>query len=260
MTQHPDIQTDTQKIVQIAREAGELLRSIYEQNTDLAVEHKSDNSPVTIADMQAHELIVDRLTALDSTIPILSEEDVVPYEQRKSWSRFWCVDPLDGTKGFISRSGEFCVNIALIENCKPTLGVIDVPMTRECYFADETGAYKQGQDQPTSVISVATEIDTLRIAVSRHYKKDRLEALLGKNIEHELLHSSSALKFGWVAEGKAHLYPRLFPTSEWDTAAGQCIVEQAGGQVVDLSGNVLRYNKENLLNPDFVASGGFGEI
>jgi 3'(2'), 5'-bisphosphate nucleotidase len=262
-------------VKQIARNAGAAIMKIYGED-DFAVEYKSDTSPLTAADKAAHEVIVAGLQQHFPDIPILSEEGAdFPYTERKTWERFWLVDPLDGTKEFIKRNGEFTVNIALIENQRPVLGVVYVPAQDKMYsgIAGE-GAWLgepkvQGtrcQDSglnlgpetwnlsPLRVRSIEPE-HGLTVVMSRSHPSPELEAYLKDINVAEALPVGSSLKLCVVAEGKADLYPRLGPTMEWDTAAGHAVVVAAGGTVATPEGEELLYNKEDLLNPYFIVEG-----
>ena len=242
-----------QQIQDIAKQAGDSIMQIY-QSADFGVEMKADDSPLTKADLAAHNKIVRQLQKITPEVPILSEESAkIPFATRKQWQKYWLVDPLDGTKEFIKRNGAFTVNIALIEQHKSILSVVYVPVKEITYSAAlGLGAFKNGQKIHTLI--PAREIPVV-VGSRSHMSKDVQEYLqkLGK---HELIAMGSSLKFCLVAEGHADLYPRLGLTSEWDTAAAQCIVEQAGGAVVTLDGKQLLYNtKENLLNPYFMVYG-----
>lgn len=244
---------------QTAREAGAAILEVYGEQ-DFGVETKSDDSPLTRADLAAHHIIVNGLSAALPEIPILSEEsDDIPFSERASWHRYFLVDPLDGTKEFISRNGEFTVNIALIEDGVPTLGVVYVPVTDVLYIGDQhDGEARVIRDgETTRIRSRSLEpASTITVVASRRHGGEALEAcmsVLKENFaEIDTTNMGSSLKLCLVAEGKADLYPRLAPTSEWDTGAAQAVVEAAGGKVVDTGLNALRYNtKENILNPFF---------
>ena len=245
-------------VTRIAREAGHAILQIYHQ-VDMQVDFKTDNSPLTQADLASHQHIVTSLQALTPDIPVLSEESQeVAASTRQSWQTFWLVDPLDGTREFVQRNGEFTVNIALISGHRPVLGVVYVPVLELTYWAaDGHGAFKVvGEDtlqlQANSVLS-----RPLHVVASRSHAGPATEAFL-HNLQHdyalEVVSKGSSLKLCMVAEGSADLYPRLGPTMEWDTAAAQCIVAQAGGQVTTLDNTPLQYNKANLLNPFFMVS------
>ncbi|MGD2054873.1 MAG: 3'(2'),5'-bisphosphate nucleotidase CysQ, partial [Gammaproteobacteria bacterium] len=236
MTDSLDLKSLCDSCVEIAREAGRKILDIY--NTEFDIEHKDDKSPLTNADMASHHTIVRALTALTPDIPILSEESAkLPFEQRKQWAVYWLVDPLDGTREFIKRNGEFTVNIALIDNHKSVLGVIHVPVLGIDYFAWEGGgAFKTEHGTAAVPISVkAVEGNKLVVAGSRSHGSEEMQKYMEKLADRysdiDMMSMGSSLKFCLVAEGKADLYPRLGLTSEWDTAAAQCIVEQAGGHV-----------------------------
>jgi len=261
-----------------AKRAGEAILEVYD--SDFAVEQKDDKSPLTLADKRSHEIIENVLeqtvTANNSTVPILSEEGKeIPYDERIKWEYFWLVDPLDGTKEFIKRNGEFTVNIALIHKHKPVLGIIYIPVKDVFYFATiNFGAYKlENSGILTENLSIEELIDksqklplnsndktTLTVIGSRsHTSEEFTEFVKQLNQKHEnveFISSGSSLKLCLVAEGKADVYPRFGPTMEWDTAAGQAIVEQAKGTVMEAETNEpLNYNKSNLLNPFFIVSG-----
>ena len=261
-----------------AKRAGEAILEVYD--SDFAVEQKDDKSPLTLADNRSHETIAgvleQTITVNNSTVPILSEEGRdIPYDERKKWEYFWLIDPLDGTKEFVKRNGEFTVNIALIHKHKPVLGIIYIPVKDVFYFAAiNFGTYKlENSKTITDDLSIEALISksqrlplnnnnktSLTVIGSRSHTSEefsefvkRLEAKYG-NVE--FISSGSSLKLCIVAEGKADVYPRFGPTMEWDTAAGQAIVEQADGSVMDIqTREPLRYNKDNLLNPFFIVSG-----
>ncbi len=228
---------------------------------DFAVERKDDNSPLTAADTAAHHAIVDGLHLLTPQIPVLSEESAVQagWDERRRWARYWLVDPLDGTREFVKRNGEFTVNIALIEEHGPVLGVVYAPALEEMYWAWRGGhAYTSDSSQKSGKVELHTRErgNPLIVAGSRSHADPRMLAALQILGAHELKPLGSSLKFCRAARGEVDLYIRYGLTSEWDTAAGQCVLEQAGGDVTDLSGVPLRYNtKESLLNPDFLAFG-----
>lgn len=241
----------------IAREAGAAIMGVYAG--DFSVWEKEDKSPLTEADAAAHELITRRLERLQPALPILSEEAVGDFSGTDSSGRYWLVDPLDGTKEFIKRNGEFTVNIALIENGRSILGVVYAPVLNVAYLAAEgLGAFKVGADGVRTPIRVAehTGGSSWRVVGSRSHAGDSLTAFMQQLGAHELISMGSSLKFCLVAEGKADVYPRMGPTSLWDTAAAQCVVEQAGGGVIQLTGEPLSYaNPAAVLNPFFVVHG-----
>lgn len=241
----------------LARRAGDAVLEVYAHSFE--VSNKIDSSPLTLADMRSHEIIVAGLRELTPDVPVLSEEaSDIAFEERTRWSRYWLVDPLDGTKEFVSRNGEFTVNIALIENHSAVLGVVFVPVQDTLYCGvPGHGAYKQVGSQTRTPIRTATPAAVpLRIVGSRSHRDSTLDQHLPKLEPCEFVAVGSSLKFCLVAEGAADLYPRFGPTSEWDTAAAQAVVESAGGAVVTLDGAPLRYNtKAELLNPHFLVYG-----
>ena len=247
-----------QAVIRIARDASAAIMNVYAG--EFTVNEKSDHSPLTQADRAAHQLITSALQKLTADIPVLSEEspaELHDFAIRRQWSRFWLVDPLDGTREFIQRNGEFTVNIALVEQHQPVLGVIAVPSTDVVYSgARSVGAYRSIDHQPAVRIRTRKAPSIPIVVGSRSHRGDSLNEFLTRLSAHELCAVGSALKFCRVAEGSADCYPRLSPTSEWDTAAGQAIVEAAGGAVMNLSGEVLSYNRrESLLNPHFIVVG-----
>ena len=248
------------QVVSIATEAGKVIREIYQQGS-YEREIKDDNTPVTSADLASHELIMQRLKALTPDIPVLSEEDAdIPLSVRERWSRYWLVDPLDGTGEFIAGSGDFSVIIALVENHKPVLGVVYVPMTEVSYFAYAGhGAFKQrnGQVQQIHSKQHSDSAEQLRIAVSRRQDPQKVLRLFNDASQCELVVlGGAALKSCLVAEGHADCYLRVGPTGEWDTGAAQIIIEEAGGQLRDMTLQPLSYNeRETLINPDFIVMG-----
>jgi 3'(2'), 5'-bisphosphate nucleotidase len=254
---HQDICELLEPVVSLASLAGEKILEIY--NSDFAVTEKDDKSPLTAADMASHHAILAGLRALTPEVPVLSEESAsLPFAERAAWSRYWLVDPLDGTREFIKRNGEFTVNIALIEQGIPVLGVVHVPVTGITYLACKgRGAFKQESAGERVAIHARKQgAGKVRVVGSRSHRGDSLNSYLEKLGAHELVGMGSSLKLCLVAEGVADIYPRLGPTSEWDTAAAQAVVEQAGGHVTDTDMQPLRYNtKDSLLNPFFLVFG-----
>ncbi|MGB0713539.1 MAG: 3'(2'),5'-bisphosphate nucleotidase CysQ, partial [Gammaproteobacteria bacterium] len=224
----------------IAEQAGDRILEIY--GGEIAIETKEDESPLTAADLASHETIQQGLTELTPDIPVLSEESAaIPYEERSAWETYWLVDPLDGTKEFIKRNGEFTVNIALIDQGVPVLGVVYAPVHGTLYRAARgIGAqkYRRG-GTPQSIAVRAKRPGKLRVVGSRSHAGETLLAYLGRLGDHTIVPMGSSLKLCLVAEGAADLYPRLGPTSEWDTAAAQAVVECAGGSVTDTDMNPL---------------------
>lgn len=245
------------QVIAIARQAGDAIMQVY--RGDIEVQRKQDRSPLTEADLAAHHVIEQGLRALTPQLAVLSEEStVVPYAIRHGWQRYWLVDPLDGTREFIKRNGEFTVNIALIEQGRPVIGVVYAPDQDLLYYAcSGHGAYKAMRGQaPVPIHARALDLRHVTVAGSRSHADERLQGFLRNLCKPELLSLGSSLKICLVAEGKADVYPRLGPTSEWDTAAAQCVLEQAGGYLVDRTHAPLMYNsKESLLNPEFFACG-----
>lgn len=246
----------------ICQDAGDAIMQVY-QRDDFDIQAKGDDSPVTAADLAAHHIIEHGLSLLNPTIPQLSEEGTeVSYEARREWELFWCIDPLDGTKEFIRRNDEFTVNIALIKNGKPIFGIIHLPPAGVTYWGGERiGAWKQESDGCIHSIKSRKLGDTLVVTASRRHGQEQndrlLKQLTNRFTQVENLASGSSLKMCLIAEGIADLYPRLFPTSEWDTAAAQAIVEASGGALVNTDTlQPLTYNqRKSLINPFFYVVG-----
>lgn len=248
-------------VIELARRAGEVILPFW--RADVEVLQKADESPVTAADLAAHHLILAGLTALDPSIPVLSEEDAnIPQAVRAGWQRWWLVDPLDGTKEFIAGSEEFTVNIALIEQGRVVFGVVSMPTNGRCYFGGAgLGAWRADQDQAPLPIQVRERLapgQAFTVVASRRHSSPEQERLLnglGEALgELQLANIGSSLKFCLLAEGAADCYPRLAPTSQWDTAAAQGVLEGAGGEVLDLAGEAFCYPpRESLLNGFFLA-------
>ena len=247
-------------VAAIARRAGEAILQVY-NGPDFDVERKGDDSPLTAADLAAHRLIVAGLARLTPDIPVHSEEsEGITWEMRRDWPRYWLVDPLDGTKEFIKRNGEFTVNIALIENGVPVLGVVHVPVLGMTYLGgDGLGAFKETEDGRQAIAVRQRVAAPVVMVASRSHGTDTigvLEELINREIGAvELTSMGSSLKLCLVAEGKADIYPRLAPTSEWDTAAADAVVRAAGGSVVNTAFAPLQYNKPDILNPHFLVLG-----
>jgi 3'(2'), 5'-bisphosphate nucleotidase len=243
-------------VLDTAMEAGRRILDVYER--DFTVAEKEDGSPVTAADQAAQDVIVERLERLAPDIPILAEESAgVDYDRRAGWKRFWLVDPLDGTKEFVSRNGEFTVNIALVEEGRPVLGVVYVPVTGVAYLACKGGgALKQkGLSAPERIRARGYQGGKPMIVASRSHVTEALKQYIERIGAHDLVSMGSSLKFCLVADGTADVYPRLGPTMEWDTAAAQCVVEEAGGRVVGPDNRPMTYNKPSLRNPWLITSG-----
>ncbi|MDX1443285.1 MAG: 3'(2'),5'-bisphosphate nucleotidase CysQ [Gammaproteobacteria bacterium] len=247
-------------LAKIARDAGEDILAVYD--TDFDVEAKGDDSPLTEADLASHRRIIDGLANLTPDIPVLSEESAdIPWSQRQAWDRYWLVDPLDGTKEFVKKNGEFTVNIALIEHGEPVIGVVHVPVTNRTYLGCVgVGAFVQdglGSDEPNGIEVQVPMSRPPRAVASRSHQSAEVQAFLERLGPHEIVSMGSSLKLCLVAEGRADIYPRLGPTCEWDTAAAHAVVAAAGGKVINAeNGEPLRYNqKESLLNPFFLVYG-----
>ena len=237
-------------ICRLAREAGDAIMQVYDGHKPMDVTSKVDDSPVTAADIAAHEVIVRGLQALTPDIPVLSEEDPPGWETRQTWQRYWLVDPLDGTKEFIKRNGEFTVNIALIDQGKPVMGVVYAPVLKVMYYAGDGKAWKDeaGNHHQIQVRDARPPL----VVVSRSHADDELKEYLHQLGEHQTTAIGSSLKFCLVAEGKAQLYPRFGPTNVWDTAAGHAVAVAAGAHVNDWQGRSLDYTpRESFLNPGF---------
>ncbi|MCP4437861.1 MAG: 3'(2'),5'-bisphosphate nucleotidase CysQ [Aureispira sp.] len=252
---------DIQKVCAIAKEAGAKILDIYHNASDIDIQRKDDDSPLTIADKAAHNVICAGLEILDPKYPILSEEstDKVAYEIRKNYDYYWLVDPLDGTKEFIKRNGEFTVNIALIHQNRAVAGVVYAPCLDEMYWAEKgKGAFleKDGEAQQINAATYTMQDEGLNVVCSRSHLNTETQAFVDELNAPDLVATGSSLKFLLLATGKAHLYPRIAPTMEWDTAAAQIVLEESGGKVIQYKKTEeVVYNKENLLNPFFVAYG-----
>lgn len=248
---------DVVKIKEIAKEAGEAILEIY--NKDFDVDYKDDSSPLTQADLKSNEIITKRLEALYPEIPILSEETKqCSYEERKEWDKFFLIDPLDGTKEFVKKNGEFTVNIALVENNKPVLGVVYLPVKDVFFYTEKGKAFKQIQDNKPIEIHNNEDIKNKNkinvVASKSHFNQETQKYIESLGKEYELVRKGSSLKLCAVAEGVADIYPRLGPTMEWDTAASHAIVKAAGKNVYKFGSieEELKYNKKDLLNSYFV--------
>ncbi len=246
-------------VIAVAKEAGAGIAHYFGLSSQqMHVSRKDDNTFLTQADVCANEIIVRGLKHL-SSLPILSEESaLLSYEARKNWSFYWLIDPLDGTRGFIERSEEFTVNIALIHEHQPVMGVVYVPMQKCCYFAIRgKGAYKQsGNDEPRRIQTRQIDWSSYHILFGRYLRNAQLPDWFSAQPGVSVIRLNSSLKLCWIAEGKGDIYPRLGETSEWDTAATQCVVEAAGGAVLDFNEDPLQYNtRSSVLNPPFVVIG-----
>ena len=248
---------DLDYLLETARLAGDAIMEVYGQKALFdRVDYKADDSPLTLADQRSHEIIKERLSKAYSTIPLISEEGKeLAYEERRDWLWFWLVDPLDGTKEFIKRNGEFTVNIALIYNQRPVLGIIYIPEAGIFYYGNsQEGAFKQEAGGDARKIKVSGKNADLTAVRSRsHTSEEEMEIIRSFPVE-QYVATGSSIKFCLVADGTADLYYRHGPTMEWDTAAGQAILEAAGGQVL-AGAQPLRYNKEVLRNSSFICRG-----
>ncbi|HEY4446772.1 MAG TPA: 3'(2'),5'-bisphosphate nucleotidase CysQ [Steroidobacteraceae bacterium] len=243
-------------LMPIVDRAGAAIMRIYDSG--FTVQRKEDNSPLTLADLESQRVIIEGLTAVTPDIPILSEESAqAPWDERKTWRRLWVVDPLDGTREFVKRNGEFTVNIALVLDHEPVLGVVAAPALGLLYWgASGVGAFSRHRGAAEVPIHVSQPANPLRVVGSRSHASPETAGYLARVGPHAMTGIGSSLKFCLLAEGKADLYPRFGPTSEWDTAAGQALLEAAGGRVTRLDGHRLRYNcRASLINGDFLAFG-----
>ena len=255
----PNLQVLLPAVIALVERAGAAILPFWRH--ELAVQHKADDSPVTAADLAANQVLVEGLVALAPDIPVLSEEScAIPFAERAGWQRWWLVDPLDGTKEFIAGSSEFTVNVALVEAGRVLFGVVGVPADGRCYYGGAgLGAWRQVGSEPARPIRVRREpAERFTLVASRRHsspEQERLLARLGEQVGAlELTSVGSSLKFCLLAEGAADCYPRLAPTSQWDTAAAQGVLEGAGGEVLDLQGRPLGYSvREDYLNPHFLA-------
>ena len=245
-------------LINISKDAGNAILEVYDSNTkDFGIDYKHDNSPLTKADKASDKVICKNLINIDKNIPILSEEgENIKYDTRKEWKRFWLVDPLDGTKEFIKRNGEFTVNIALIEDGKPILGIVYAPVLKIVWYGSiETGSFiiKDNIKRPIKVIPPEND-SSIKIVSSRsHSNNPKLKKFLKKFDNYKLVKMGSSIKICLVADGSAHFYPRFGPTMEWDTAAAHAVVKFAGGNIMNLNTEKeLVYNKKELLNPEFL--------
>lgn len=256
MAEH-DLKELLDPVIQVAYQAGKVIMELYDAG--FSVGQKSDHTPVTEADMAANHVIETRLKELTPHLPILTEETKpTSFAQRQTWQRYWLIDPLDGTREFIKHNGEFTVNIALIDGDEPVMGVVYAPVMGVLYFAAKgQGAFKQESTNKPQAIHVRDKCSGKTvIACGRSNPSKEINTFLANLGEYKIIRVGSALKSCLVAEGTADLYARLGPTCEWDTAAAQCVVEEAGGAITDTNMQRLRYNtKDDLLNPHFFVAG-----
>ncbi|HEV7359394.1 MAG TPA: 3'(2'),5'-bisphosphate nucleotidase CysQ [Steroidobacteraceae bacterium] len=249
-----DLAKLAESLMPIVERAGAAIMQVY--NGAFAVQRKDDNSPLTLADLESQRVIIDGLRQITPDVPILSEESAAaPWAERRTWRELWIVDPLDGTREFVKRNGEFTINIALVVEHEPVLGVVSAPAQGTTFWGIAgVGAFTRGPDGAARPISTAPPQQPLRVVGSRSHASAQTAAYLARIGPHIVTGVGSSLKFCLLADGQAELYPRFGPTSEWDTAAGQAVLEAAGGHVTRLDGHRLRYNcRESLINGDFVA-------
>jgi 3'(2'), 5'-bisphosphate nucleotidase len=249
-----DLLSLVKELLPVVHEAGAAIMAVYDGT--FTVQHKEDSSPLTLADLESQRIITTALNRITPELPVLAEESATaPWAERRLWRELWLVDPLDGTREFVKRNGEFTINIALIEEHEPLLGLISAPALGHVYWgAKGMGAYAQERGAPARRIQISSVQQPLRVVGSRSHASEETARYLERVGPHVLKGIGSSLKFCLLAEGQADLYPRFGPTSEWDTAAGQAILEAAGGQVTRFDGHRLRYNcRESVINGDFLA-------
>ena len=258
MTSFKINQQNIHNLIEISKEAGEVILEIYKTNFDIQI--KKDSSPLTQADLASHQIITSGLKKLTPNIPILSEESCnISQRERAKWKEYWLIDPLDGTKEFIKKNGEFTTNIAYIKKNKPMFGMIFAPVLNELYWgSEENGSYilkGESQRKPEKIQVSNKKKGNLSIVSSRSHQSSELKAFLKKLNKCKFIHIGSSLKFCLVAKGDAEIYPRLGPTSEWDTAAGDAIIRGANGIIRDTLGGELKYNmREKFINPSFIVA------
>ena len=244
----------TPQLIQLTTDMGQMIMSYYAQNIEAGT--KADNTPITVADHKAHQMVVEGLSKLTPNIPVLTEEsDEISFAERQGWDEYWLVDPLDGTRDFLDQTGEFCICIAYIKNHRSVFGMVYVPVNQTHYYTSDEGLAYKLQNKQTTQLSVQANHDPLEVVIGHHSaQNEQLQSHLHEVGEHRLSKLGSAIKFCQIAEGLYDYYPRFGPCSEWDTAAGACILRCAGGLVVDQAGQELTYNtQESLLSPVFFA-------
>jgi 3'(2'), 5'-bisphosphate nucleotidase len=249
-----DLASLAQALMPVVERASAAIMQIYDGAFE--VQRKDDSSPLTLADLESQRVIIEGLKRITPEIPILSEESAAaPWAERQTWRELWVVDPLDGTREFVKRNGEFTINIALIVQHEPVLGVVCAPAQKVTYWGIAgDGAYTRAQDTEIRAIHIVAAQQPVRVLGSRSHARPEIAEYLARLGPHVLSGVGSSLKFCLLAEGKAELYVRFGATSEWDTAAGQAVLEAAGGHVTRMDGHRLRYNcRESLINGDFVA-------
>ncbi len=248
--------TLTPHLISLSEEVGKMIMSYYKSN--LNVETKADKTPLTLVDQKAHQMITQALAILTPGVPILSEEsETIDFTTRSSWNEYWLIDPLDGTRDFINQTGEFCICIAYIKNNRPIYGLIYAPYSQTHYFTNDQQKSFKYQDNKATLLQCASPKQPLEIVIGNHsHNNQQLQSYLHDFGDTKISHLGSALKFCKIAEGIFDHYPRFGPCSEWDTAAGGCILEAAGGRVVGEDKKPLRYNTQHsLISPIFFASG-----
>jgi len=245
-------------LIDICSQAGKKILEIYQKSDKkyMEIEYKSDNSPLTLADRKSHEIICSSLKKNYPDIPILSEEgSEIAYHERKKWNRFWLIDPIDGTKEFIKKNGEFTINIALIEQNTPILGIVYAPVLKKYWYGSKEGSFSL-QYGALKKIQVNNDLnDTIKVVASRSHSNALLQDFLNSIDNYELISMGSSLKICLIADGNADIYPRLAPTMEWDTAAAHAVLKFANGNLIDLNTkSEMKYNRKNLKNSHFIAN------
>ncbi|MCP4789234.1 MAG: 3'(2'),5'-bisphosphate nucleotidase CysQ [Gammaproteobacteria bacterium] len=239
---------------QLVLQAGQAIMEVY-SGADFGIEQKQDDSPVTKADLAAHHVLVAGLATLTPDIAIVSEEDAKSLQVPAKHHCYWLIDPLDGTKEFINRNGQFTVNLALIENHRPSFGLVSTPVDQTLYWGGREFGCWRALDGQVSTLQTQPRAKPVRVVASKSHLNEATNAFISSLGETEIVQAGSSLKFLRIAEGQADIYPRLAPTCEWDTAAAQAILEGAGGSVTQVSGEPLAYGKADILNPHFIAYG-----
>ena len=243
-------------LIEIIYKAGEKVMEIY-QSSDFEIKYKNDDSPLTIADQVSNDIICNSLHTLYPQIPILSEEGAeIPFSKRKKWQSLWVIDPIDGTKEFIKKNGEFTLNIALIEKNNPTVGLVYAPCIKKLWYGSDQGSFKvsKGKKSKISINSKCND-DLINIVSSRSHSNPMVKTFLNQFKNYNIVNMGSSIKICLVADGTADIYPRLAPTMEWDTAAAHAVLKYAGGSLIDLdTKKEMIYNRKNLKNSNFVAN------
>ena len=247
-----------QDLIDICLKASDKILEIYQKadTKEMEIEYKSDNSPLTLADRKSNEIICSSLKKKYPEIPILSEEGAsIPYHERKEWSQFWLIDPIDGTKEFIKKNGEFTINIALIKDNSPSLGIVYAPALKKCWYGTEKGSFIIENDVKRKIQVNHSIVEPIKVVASRSHASPMLDVFLNSINKYELVSMGSSLKICLVADSNADIYPRLAPTMEWDTAAAHAVLKFAGGNLIDLTTKKeMMYNRKNLKNSHFIAN------